>query len=234
MAGRPLPPVGERTPKALFEGGQEARIPIVEEEVRVGKRDVETGRVRVHTVVDEEKLNLTELLERDVVEIERVTINREVAQAPLPFEEGDVLVIPVIEERLVVEKRLVVVEEVRIRRRKENAPADIPVTRRVMHAEIERTAPSPNPPGPPPQGVDPRLWPEGPARAASLHPFPAGSRIGVPHQDGDGDRARPGQSRTPAQGHAAARPAAGGTNWAMVALVAAAVLLLLLVLASRS
>jgi stress response protein YsnF len=43
-----------------------------------------------------------------------VPIGREVAQAPLPFEEGDTLIIPVVEERLIVEKRLVVVEEIRV------------------------------------------------------------------------------------------------------------------------
>ena len=213
-----------RASRPLFEGGQEVRVPIVEEQVTVGKREVETGRVRVHTVVDEEKLNLTELLERDVVEIERVPVGKEVAQAPLPFEEGDVLVIPVIEERLIVEKRLVVVEEVRVRRRQERAPANIPVTRRVMHAEIERHAPPAAQPGPPASVSEP-------LRAAP----PAGQRsFAAANNDAVRDHALPDHAAAPAGRTTPAAHTEDGPNWAMIALAVAAILLLLLVLAGRS
>lgn len=182
--------------RPAFQANEE-RIPIVQEEVAVGKREVETGRVRVHTVVDEEQVNCTELLERDVVEIERVPVGREVTQAPLPFEEGDVLVIPIIEERLVVEKRLVVVEEVRIRRRQVTEESAIPVTRRVMRAEIERSAPAPRPPGPGPAIVEPAFG--RPQSAASLRSEPQQS---APLRDGPpqfraGVAPRPGPQASP-------------------------------------
>jgi uncharacterized protein (TIGR02271 family) len=206
--------------KPLFRA-EEARVPIVEEQVEIGKRNVETGRVRVHTVVDEEQLNLTELLERDIVEIERVPVGREVDQAPLPFEEGDVLVIPVIEERVVVQKRLVVVEEVRIRRRQEQTKTEIPVSRRVMHAEIERSAPPAKQPGPPTGAVDPIR-----ADAAALRTAP-------PSRD-SGPFAGPGpQTPRPPQARGAAAPQTG-PNWSILAPVFIAILILLLVVASRS
>jgi uncharacterized protein (TIGR02271 family) len=229
-----------RAERPLFRSAEE-RIPIVEEQVEVGKREVETGRVRVHTVVDEEKLNLTELLERDVVDIERVPVGREVDQAPLPFEEGDVLVIPVIEERLVVEKRLVVVEEVRIRRRQESAPANIPVTRRIMHAEIERSAPPAPQPGPafagadplrsaPPRGAAP-LRNEPPVRnGPATAPQPTPRAPGMPHAG----MPHAGMLHESDRRAAAPHPAARTTiNWTLIAGVLA-VILLLLVIASRS
>ena len=115
------------------------RIPIVEEQVVVGKREVETGRVHVRTHVEEKRETLSEMLERDVVEVERVPMNIEVPRAPQPFEdEHGVYVVPIVEERLVVEKRLFVVEELHIRRKHSRSQVDVPVTRRVMRAEIDR------------------------------------------------------------------------------------------------
>lgn len=222
----------ERTRQAMFENRDEVRVPIVEEEVQIGKRKVETGRVRVHTVVDEERLNLTELLERDVVDIERVPVGREVATAPLPFEEGDVLVIPIIEERLIFEKRLVVVEEVRIRRRQVSAPANIPVTRRVMHAEIERDAPPPS----------------SPAASAAMRDGPRSAQGGFMNEQGQAPRGSDfrnqaarapdfrdqGGAAAPSRGGPRAAPAAAAAprDWTMV-LVAVVVILLLLALAAQ-
>jgi uncharacterized protein (TIGR02271 family) len=232
--------------RAMFRN-EEARVPIVEEQVEIGKREVETGRVRVRTVVDEEKLNLTELLERDIVEIERVPVGREVDQAPLPFEEGDVLVIPVIEERIVVQKRLVVVEEVRIRRRHEQTRTEIPVTRRVMHAEVERSAPPAPQAGPPMGAADPRrpmpaaADPRGPMPAAAdpRGPMPtsADPRRPMPAADAAALRDRsPSRSDNPFGGRAQDQrpPVSAGPNWTIIALVVAAVLLLLLVIAGGS
>jgi uncharacterized protein (TIGR02271 family) len=217
--GKPASPAAPAADKPLFGGqrSEEARIPIVEEQVAIGKRTVETGRVRVHTVVDEEKLNLHELLERDVVEIERVPIGREVAQAPLPFEEGDTLIIPVVEERLIVEKRLVVVEEIRVRRRQERTETEVPVTRRVMRAEIERSGAEPH--SAPSHGNDPGLPRSSPAAALRDH---------TPDQI----RAGPSGATSPTPRHPAR--AGEGANWPLIVLGIALVLLLLLVTAGRS
>lgn len=118
----------------------EDRLPIVEETVSIEKRVVETERVRVRTVVDEEDVLLRASLERGFVEVERVAIGREVDAAPPVREEEGVLVVPVIEERLVVEKRLFLVEEIRLHRTSATIPVEVPTTRRVMRAEVERSA----------------------------------------------------------------------------------------------
>src|SRR5687768_7484517 len=73
-------------------------IPLVEEKVRVDKQEVETGRVRIRTVIDERLTRVAEDLERDDVWIERVPVNREVTAVPEMREEGDVLIVPLLEE----------------------------------------------------------------------------------------------------------------------------------------
>ncbi len=120
----------------------ERHIPIVEESLQLGKRVVETGRVSVRTVVDHEEVLLRDTLTHDIVAVDRVAIGREVTAAPAPREEGDLLIIPIVEERLIVEKRLFLVEELHVRRSTVSSPVEVPATRRVMRAEIDRTDPS--------------------------------------------------------------------------------------------
>jgi uncharacterized protein (TIGR02271 family) len=104
-------------PPPRAEGGETQPIPIVHEEVQVEKEIRETNRVavRVEPFLEREVIDLP-LLQHDV-EIERVPQNRPVDAVSPPREEGGTLVVPVYEEVLVVEKRLVLREEIRIRRR---------------------------------------------------------------------------------------------------------------------
>jgi len=116
----------------------ETAIPLVEEKPRIDKQAVETGRVRIRTVVDEHLTRVADELERDDVSIERVPVNREVTAVPEIREEGDVLVVPLLEEVVVVEKRLVVREELRIHRNRKRERVDEAVSLRRMRAEVER------------------------------------------------------------------------------------------------
>lgn len=121
------------------------RIALAEERVSVARKVVETGRVRVQTFVDEEQVMLHEALTRDIVEVERIAKGERI-DAALPIrEEGDVLIIPVIEERLVIEKQLFLVEELRVHRTSTSISVDVPATRRVMRAVVERDGADTNP-----------------------------------------------------------------------------------------
>jgi uncharacterized protein (TIGR02271 family) len=93
-------------------------VPVMEEELRVGKRVVETGRVRVHKTVHEHEEVVDEPLMREEYDIERVPVDAFVDGPVAPRYEGETLVVPVLEEVLVVEKRLVVREELRLTRRR--------------------------------------------------------------------------------------------------------------------
>jgi stress response protein YsnF len=115
-------------------------IPLVEETATVGKREVVTGRVRVRTVTDTiEELAYADV-QRETVEVTRVPIDRMVETAPEIRTEGDVTILPVVEEVLVVEKRLVLKEELHIRRRVETETVEVPVSLRKQRAVVEREA----------------------------------------------------------------------------------------------
>lgn len=118
-------------------------LPLVEENLAVHRRTVETGKVRVRTVMQQREEVARAEIYRHAVSVEHVPINREVDEVPAPWEEGDVLVIPVVEEILVVEKRLILREEVRVRRQRQVDHVEQPVTLRSMQALVERHALSP-------------------------------------------------------------------------------------------
>ena len=119
-------------------GGAAAVIPVVAEELQVGKRSVETGRVRVTKTVREQQETVDQPVLAEEVVVERVPVNRVVETAPQPRQEGDTLVFPVLEEVMVVERRLVLKEEVRITKRVKETHNPQTVTLRSEDVKIER------------------------------------------------------------------------------------------------
>ncbi len=77
-------------------------IPLLAEEVSVAKRQIVTGRVEVATLCREREELVDELLRHEEVEIERKPVGKTVEQAPRIREEGDTIIIPVVEEVLIV------------------------------------------------------------------------------------------------------------------------------------
>ncbi|MBC8077004.1 MAG: YsnF/AvaK domain-containing protein [Chloroflexales bacterium] len=120
--------------------GERIVLPVVAEELQVGKRRVETGRVRLRTVVTERQETVDVPLEREEIETERVEINQFVDQAPTARREGDDLIIPLLEEVLVVEKRLRLKAEVRVRLRKTTLREPQQVTLRSEEIVVDRVA----------------------------------------------------------------------------------------------
>lgn len=113
-------------------------IPIVEEQAHVTRRRAETERVSVRTSPVVEDVLIREMLSHEHVEVTRVAVDREVDAAPAIRTEGDVTIVPVLEERLVVEKRLFVVEELHLRRTTRSEQVELPTTLRRMHVEVTR------------------------------------------------------------------------------------------------
>jgi uncharacterized protein (TIGR02271 family) len=122
----------------LRTSGVEEVIPLTEEEVHIEKREVTTGKVRVHTRVDVVQETVQASLEEETVEVTRVPINREIDHAPEVRTENGVTIVPVVEEVLVVEKRLILKEELHIRRNTRTEDVEIPVELRKQTAEVER------------------------------------------------------------------------------------------------
>ena len=121
----------------MTEEQEVAAIPLVEERVSVTKREVETGRLRIQVSVEERQDNVPVELSHDEVEIERVPVNKAVSQLPSVRLEGSTTVIPVVEEVVVLEKRLVVVEEIHVRRKSTTETREIPVTLKSERVRID-------------------------------------------------------------------------------------------------
>ena len=90
---------------------KEAVIPVVEEELRVGKREVEKGGVRVTSNVTETPVEEEVRLREERINVERRPVNRPVSNADNAFQSGTIEVTESAEEA-VVAKNARVVEEV--------------------------------------------------------------------------------------------------------------------------
>jgi uncharacterized protein (TIGR02271 family) len=113
---------GSAEPASPLSGPEEddVRVRRSEEEIRVETREREAGELRVRKRVRTEREHLTVPKKRVEVRVERVPVDEagpseeESATAPQIGEEE--IVVPVVEEEIVVEKRPVVKEEIRIRK----------------------------------------------------------------------------------------------------------------------
>lgn len=117
---------------------QEEVLQIVTERATLEKRDQVTGRVRVNTETETVEQLVSASLERSDVKVTRVPIGRQVDVAPPVRTEGDVTIVPVLEEILVVEKRLVLREEIHLRQVTQLESVELPIELRKQHAVIER------------------------------------------------------------------------------------------------
>lgn len=117
-------------------------VPVIEEELELDRRVIDTGHtLRVRKQVQEDVVDLDQPLVREYAEVERVPIGRVIDEPVAIRQEGDVTVVPVMEERLVVRRELVLVEEVRIARRRESRVPDKEVTLRRESVMVERFDP---------------------------------------------------------------------------------------------
>jgi len=118
--------------------GQEIVIPVVEEVATVQKRAVEAGMVEIHKTVHERTEVIDIPLHSEEVEIERVNVNRIVDEPVQVRHEGDTMIIPLLEEVLVVEKKLVLREEVHVKRVRKEVHESREVTLREERVEVAR------------------------------------------------------------------------------------------------
>lgn len=126
---------------ALMDGALPSRtLPVLEEVVEVRKEWVDRGGYRLSKRVETLEQTIDEVLRTSEVRIERVAVGRTLADGVVPEVryEGDTMVLPVVEEILVTEKRLVLREEVRVTRVEGAASAPQTVSLRKENILIER------------------------------------------------------------------------------------------------
>jgi uncharacterized protein (TIGR02271 family) len=115
----------------------EAKIPVVQEELKVGKREVQRGGVRVHQRVRETPVQENVQLREEHVKVERRPVDQPASEADLAaFKEGSVEMREMAEEP-VVEKTARVVEEVVVAKEVTQETANINETVRSTEVEVE-------------------------------------------------------------------------------------------------
>ena len=116
----------------------ETVVPVYVEEAVISKKQVATGRVRVATVTRLHEEVIDELLSRERVEVERRPVGKRIEAMPRVREEDGIIIVPVVEEEIVVERHLVLKEEVYIRRIRETEKFQERVQLRRQEAAITR------------------------------------------------------------------------------------------------
>ncbi len=115
-------------------------VPVVEETAHVEKKTIETGKVKISKTVNVDTETVSLLQVQDEVQIERIPINEFVQTPPPPLRyEGNIIIIPVLQEVMVTEKRLLLIEEVRITKRKVESKESQEVALRKEELKVERS-----------------------------------------------------------------------------------------------
>ena len=104
--------------KSSNEMNENVVIPVIEEQLKIDKELIESGKVIISKKVNEYTQNIDIPIINEEVEVTRIEINPYVDTAPPAVrQEGDKTIIPILKEVLVVEKKLLLVEEVHITRK---------------------------------------------------------------------------------------------------------------------
>lgn len=118
-------------------------VPLHAEDAVVTRRDIAGDTVRVSVTTHENERLVDEELTHERVAIERVAVGRVVDHVPPIRKDGDLTIIPVVEEEavVVIERRLVLREEIHMRRVRVTERHRETVTLRRQDADISRTPP---------------------------------------------------------------------------------------------
>jgi uncharacterized protein (TIGR02271 family) len=111
---------------------------LIEEELSVRRERVETGRVRVRVVTHEREEPIEVPVTREHFEVERIAVGREIEAIPPRRQEGDVTIVPVVEEVIVMRRKLVLKEEIHLKLVRTTEQHRQSVTLRRQEAVIER------------------------------------------------------------------------------------------------
>ncbi|GAB2538729.1 YsnF/AvaK domain-containing protein [Rufibacter soli] len=141
------PPAQGGTPApsedANRQGNFSQTIPVIEEKVNLDKEVVEKGSVRITKVVSEQEVPVNIALLQEEHDVQRVPVNQYVETPPPPLRyEGDTMIIPILQEVLVVEKRLLVVEELRITKHQVQTQETQHINLRKEEIKVERVSPN--------------------------------------------------------------------------------------------
>lgn len=117
-------------------------VPVIEESVRLDRKVIETGKVTVSKKTVEHEETVEGIFKYDDIQVERVEINEYIKDQPPGVRyEGDTMIVPVYKEVLVVEKRLLLVEELHITKKQVEKPYHTTVTLKKEEVTVRRSTP---------------------------------------------------------------------------------------------
>ena len=120
----------------------ETHFPLYAEDLTVSKRQIAGDMVQVSTITRENESFVDETLNHERVQIDRIPIGRQVDAVPPVRQEGDTTILSVVEETIVVERRLILKEEIHIRRLHVSERHQEAVILRKQEAVITRIEPN--------------------------------------------------------------------------------------------
>ena len=110
-------------------------IPVIEEHLNIDKKTVETGKYQIKKTVSREDFSQDIPTIHEKVDIQRVQVNKYIDSPPQIRYEGDTTIIPVIKEVVVVEKKLMLVEEIHVT--KTNREVSVNVKDQIQREDVE-------------------------------------------------------------------------------------------------
>lgn len=130
------------TPAAAATGrtasAESGTIPVIEEELEIGKRQVETGTVHVSSQVEETPVNEQVTLREEHANIERRPVDRPATEADLAAFKDEVIEVRQTAEKAVVNKTARVVEEVVVGKTATTTTQQVSDTVRKTVVDVER------------------------------------------------------------------------------------------------
>lgn len=119
-------------------------LPIIQEEAVINKRVVETGKVTISKKISEHEEIVDVPLFQEKVDVERVPINQVVQERPAVRQDGETMIIPVVQEQVFYQKRLMLVEELHVRKQVVETHQPQKITLVKEEVEIKRSAENEN------------------------------------------------------------------------------------------
>ena len=123
----------------VFEEGEEIIIPVINEELHIDKEVIESGKIRIIKKINEEKSTVEVPLKHTEVSVERKPMNQYVNEHHQAIRyEGDTMIVSVLKEVVVVQKKILLVEELHINKTQKQEAHTEEVTLKSESISVER------------------------------------------------------------------------------------------------
>ena len=129
---------GDEAQESSTDSTENPKLTLLAEELEVRREAVETGRLRVSKQTHTREVFVDETLVCEQAEVETIPVGRQIFEMPSVRQEGETTIIPIVEEVLHTERRLILKEEVRITRRRKTEQFQDRVPLRYQEAVITR------------------------------------------------------------------------------------------------